>query len=142
MEHWGDAHHPAWLDFVRIALGLLLLGRGVSFISDTDYLSSLIGSMKGLNMWTMAAVHYVAFAHLVGGFMIALGIMTRFASAVQIPILFVAVFFINVSQGFSYFNSELWLSIVTLALLIVYVIVGSGKFSADEHMKHQERKKR
>ncbi|MCY7350861.1 MAG: DoxX family protein [Cytophagaceae bacterium] len=141
MEHWGDAHHPAWLDIVRIALGLLLLGRGISFISDTDQLTSLIGGMKGLNIWTMAAVHYVAFAHLVGGFLIACGIMTRFASAVQIPILFVAVFFINILRGFSYLNSELWLSVVTLALLILYVIVGSGRFSADEYLKHQERKR-
>ncbi len=136
VERWGDVHHPAWLDIVRIALGLLLFMRGVSFISDTDQLVALIGGLKAFNIWTMTAVHYVAFAHLVGGFLIAIGCLTRIAAWFQIPILFVAVFFVNISRGFSYFNSELWLSILTLALLILFAVAGSGRFSADAFMRH------
>jgi uncharacterized membrane protein YphA (DoxX/SURF4 family) len=82
------------------------------------------------------AVHYVAFAHLVGGLLIALGCLTRLASAFQVPILFVAVFFTNIRNGFTFVNSELWLSLFVFALLITFWIIGSGKFSFDEYMKN------
>jgi uncharacterized membrane protein YphA (DoxX/SURF4 family) len=141
VERWGDTHHPAWLDIVRIALGLLLFIRGVSFISDTSQLLALSGGLRDSNMYVWFVVHYVAFAHLVGGFLIALGCQTRFAALLQIPILFVAVFFVNISRGFSFFNSELWLSVVTLALLIVFAVVGSGRFSADAFMYHHSHKR-
>jgi len=39
-------------------------------------------------------------------------------------------------MGFSYMNSELWLSIITLALVITFAIVGSGRFSMDEWTKN------
>lgn len=141
VERWGDTHHPAWLDIVRIALGLLLFMRGVSFISDTDQLKSLLGGLN-FGLWTMTAVHYVAFAHLVGGLLIALGCLTRIAAWFQVPILFVAVFFVNISRGFSYVNSELWLSLLTLALLLLFAVAGSGRFSADAFMRHYATRER
>lgn len=134
IEHWGDSHHPAWLDIVRISLGVLLFLKGVSFIGDTTYLGNLVEGLH-FNAWTFVAVHYVAFSHLVGGLMIAIGCMTRTASVFQIPILFVAVFFTNLRNGFSYLNSELWLSLIVLILLIIFAIAGSGKFSFDEYAR-------
>lgn len=133
IERWGDTHHPVWLDVLRIALGVLLFMKGVSFISDTTRLYELIG---GLDLvWSVAAVHYVAFAHLVGGFLIALGCQTRLAAGVQIPILIVAVLFVNLTRGFSVLNSELWLSIVVLLALLVFLVIGSGRFSLDAWSK-------
>lgn len=135
IEHWGDTHHPAWLDIIRIGLGLLLFFKGVSFIGDTSQLSRLAEGLH-FNAWTLMAMHYVAFAHLIGGLLISLGCLTRLACASQVPILFVAVFFANLRNGFTFVNSELWLSIVVLGLLIVFWLIGSGKFSFDEYMKN------
>ncbi|MDX5339191.1 MAG: DoxX family protein, partial [Cyclobacteriaceae bacterium] len=28
IEHWGDTHHPKWIDILRIALGLVILYKG------------------------------------------------------------------------------------------------------------------
>lgn len=137
IEHWGDTHHPAWLDVVRIGLGVLLFIKGVSFISDTTKLSALVSELD-IRLWTVTAVHYVAFAHIFGGFLIALGCLTRLSALIQIPILIVAVFFVNMRVGFSYLNSELWLSMITLFLVILFTIVGSGKFSMDEWMKNHD----
>lgn len=137
IEHWGDTHHPAWLDVVRIGLGVLLFVKGISFISDTTKLSELVSQLD-IRLWTVAAVHYVAFAHIFGGFLIALGCLTRLSAIFQIPILIVAVFFINMRVGFSYLNSELWLSMITLFLVILFTIIGSGKFSMDEWMRKHD----
>jgi putative oxidoreductase len=135
VERWGDRHHPAWLDVVRIGLGVLLFVKGISFISDTTRLAELVNGFR-FDLWSVMAVHFVAFAHIFGGFLIALGTLTRLACLFQLPILIVAVFFVNLRSGFSYMNSELWLSIITLALVITFIIVGSGRFSMDEWTKN------
>jgi len=133
IEHWGDTHHPKWLDVVRIMLGIIIFAKGVSFISDTESVARLIEKTHfQLSIWS--AVHYVAFAHLVGGIFIALGFATRTAVVFQLPILIGAVFFINITNGFSFLNSELWLSVAVLCLLMVFLIVGSGPYSLDNAM--------
>ena len=138
IEQWGDTHHPAWMDTLRIGLGVLLFIKGIMFISDTTQLLQLVSGLD-LQLWTVTAVHYVAFAHIFGGFLIALGCLTRFASIIQIPILVTAVFAVNIRQGFSYMNSELWLSMVVLFLVVVFAIIGSGKFSMDEYMRTHDK---
>lgn len=138
IEHWGDTHHPTWMDGVRIVLGILLFLKGVSFISDTDQLMGLVGSAK-FNVMSALLVHYVAFAHLVGGLLITFGCLTRLAVLAQLPILIGAVFFVNLTQGLSTLNSELWLSLITLIMLLVILVMGSGKFSVDESMKHDRK---
>ena len=137
VEHWGDTHHPAWIDALRIMLGIILFLKGVSFIGDTDHLYSLVGD-RDFGLTPVILVHYVAFAHIVGGLLIAVGCLTRLAALLQLPILLGAVFFVNISQGFSALNSELWLSVIVLFLLIMFVVVGSGKFSADEYMRQHD----
>lgn len=136
-------HHAKWLDIIRIVLGILILSKGISFVSDTEALRQLfiqksVYDFSGLML--MALTHIVAFAHLVGGVLIIIGLVTRFAVVTQIPILLGAVFFVNISGGFSPLNSELWLSLVVLMLLILFWVVGSGPYSVDHWMKENRSK--
>jgi putative oxidoreductase len=138
IEHWGDVHHAKWLDALRVVLGLVILMKGIAFVSDTDVLKDFfvqnrVYSFSGL--MAMALTHVIAFAHLVGGVLIIIGLVTRFAVVIQIPILVGAVFFVNISKGFSPLNSELWLSVIVLMLLILFWVVGSGPYSVDYWMK-------
>ncbi|MCZ4245403.1 DoxX family protein [Pedobacter punctiformis] len=144
IEHWGDVHQSKWLDFLRIILGLVIFGKGVSFISDTSTLQNLITQNNVFGFSSMlisVAIHVVAFAHLVGGILIILGLVTRFAVVIQIPILLFAVFFVNLTRGFSMPNSELWLSILVLFMLILFWVVGSGPLSVDEGLKNKRGKR-
>lgn len=136
IEEWADSHHPRWIDFVPIALSLFILYKGILFISNTDALIGIAESME-IIFFNMALAHYVAFAHLVGGILIAIGLLTRLATLFQLPILFFAVFFVNINQGFlSVINNlEFEISLVVFILLIVFLIYGSGKFSVDHWMK-------
>lgn len=141
IEHWGDVHQTKWLDFLRIILGLVIFGKGVSFISDTTTLQNLLteNNVFGFSgVLISVAIHIVAFAHLVGGILITLGLVTRFAVVIQIPILLFAVFFVNLTKGFSMPNSELWLSILVLFMLILFWIVGSGPLSVDDGLKNKK----
>jgi putative oxidoreductase len=83
-------------------------------------------------------VHYVALAHIVGGLMLAAGFFTRLGSAVQIPILIGATFFVHLSQGLVSPGQSLELSALVLFLLLVIFAFGSGRWSADQYLRTQE----
>lgn len=134
-EYWGDAHHPHWLDYLRIALGVILIVKGISFISDTGSTRQLLTSTQFLPV-AWAAMCYIVFCHLVGGFFIAIGLLTRYAVAFQLPILIGALFLVHLRSGLTFLNSDLLVAIIVLVLLIVFLIVGSGKYSYDEKLKN------
>jgi uncharacterized membrane protein YphA (DoxX/SURF4 family) len=140
VEHWGDLHHAKWLDIIRIVLGILIFSKGIAVVSNTDALQALLLQNNVFDfsgLMASAALHVVGFVHLVGGLLIAIGLLTRFAAVIQIPILLCAVFFVNLAQGFSMLNSELWLSIIVLLLLVLFWVVGSGPYSVDHAIKRR-----
>jgi putative oxidoreductase len=139
IERWGDSHHPKFLDIIRIALGIFLLLKGLGFMDNTASLKSIIENRADIDVspvLLMALVYYVTFVHLVGGTLIALGIMTRFSSLMQIPVVFGAVFFINMLQ--SPFNTDLASSVTALIFLVVFAVIGSGKLSLENYLVNQD----
>jgi uncharacterized membrane protein YphA (DoxX/SURF4 family) len=128
-----EGHHIQWRDYLRIILGMVILAKGISFVDDRDAVRSLI-EQTSFQLYIWSAVHYVVFTHLVGGLFIILGFHTRLASILLLPVLIGAVFFVNITKGFSFLNSELWLSILVMALLVLFAIWGSGKYSLDNLM--------
>lgn len=139
IEKWGDSHHPRFLDIIRILLGVFLLLKGMGFMDNTANLKAIIENRSDISVapeLLMTLVYYVTFVHLVGGTLIALGVLTRFSSIMQIPVVFGAVFFINVFQ--SPFNTDLASSIVALILLIIFTIIGSGRWSLENYLQNQD----
>jgi uncharacterized membrane protein YphA (DoxX/SURF4 family) len=67
------------------------------------------------------------------GAMMTFGILTRLSALLQLPLVFGAVFFVNLFE--SPLNTELWLSIICLVLLLVFLVIGSGRFSLDSYFK-------
>jgi uncharacterized membrane protein YphA (DoxX/SURF4 family) len=136
IEKWGDSHHPRFLDIIRILLGIFLLLKGLGFMDNTAILKSLIENQSDINVapgLLEALVYYVTFVHLVGGTLIALGILTRFSAIMQIPVVFGAVFFINILQ--SPFNTDLASSVAALIFLVVFAVIGSGRLSLENYLK-------
>ena len=128
VEHWGDTHHPQWLDIVRIALGVFLCYKGVDFLMNMGSMLDLITNRKSFGSITsMLMSNYIAFAHILGGILLILGVLTRFACLIQIPILLGAIFFVNSSLYKPF--SALALPIVVLLLLIWFLVIGNGKWS-------------
>jgi putative oxidoreductase len=134
IEDWGDAHHPKVWDILRIILGIFLLLKGVAFMENTAELKGIIEGQDAVTFSSsalVAVVYYVTFAHMVGGAMIALGILTRLSSVIQLPIVFAAVF-VN-DMLLSPINTQLWFSVVALALLLIFIVIGSGPLSLDRY---------
>ena len=79
---------------------------------------------------------YTGWAHLFGGVMIILGLLTRVAVVIQLPILIGAVFYINgIGGGIFTVDANLWPSIAVLALLLFFLVAGGGPFSMDSYLK-------
>ncbi|MHA4812311.1 DoxX family membrane protein [Flavitalea flava] len=130
IEYWGDRHHPQWLDFLRIALGIFLCFKGVQFLYNMGSMLNLMTSKMAFGSFTSILMsNYISFAHILGGILLILGVLTRFACILQIPILLGAIFFIGLSPDMYRPFSELLLSIVVFLLLVLFLIVGNGKIA-------------
>ena len=132
IEKWGNSHRPGFLDVFRIALGVFITYKGLYFIT---HMQELEMTTSGVNVYFAGAAlaHYVIFAHILGGPLIAFGLFTRIVSLIQLPILIGAVFLVNYPKGQYSLGQhmELWLALVVLVGLIVFMIFGAGKFSID-----------
>ena len=127
---------PVWMTVLRIILGLILLWKGIVFIRDTTLLQQLI-DRTGIGVFSTNSsvlAFIVAYLSLLCGLFIVAGLWTRISSIVQIPILIIAVFFVNM-HGAAEYGFELFVSIVTLLLLIFFAVKGSGRLSADEFFR-------
>jgi putative oxidoreductase len=141
LELWGDSHHPKWLDIIRIGLGIFLCYKGIQILNNMSAMINLMSNNVSFGSVTIVSLsNIVAFAHLLGGFLIILGLLTRFACLIQIPILIGAVFFINLSGNILKPFSELFISILVLLLLILFLIVGNGPWSFKLSSEKDEKK--
>lgn len=138
IDDWSHKHHPKWLDVLRFLLGAVIFIKGYFFIKNTDALVTIMTNSK-FPWVSLILAHYVAFAHLVGGFMIAIGLLTRIAILFQLPVLIGAVIFVNAQRGFFSENSELMFSVIILFMLIFFFIYGSGPLSVDESWNKDEK---
>jgi uncharacterized membrane protein YphA (DoxX/SURF4 family) len=61
--------------------------------------------------------------------------LTRFAVAIQVPVLLANLIFVVIPNGFMSLGSEAELTIIVLALLTLFLVEGSGHYSLDEYLK-------
>lgn len=134
LENWSTTHHPRWLLLPRIALGICLILKGISFLNNTIILESIISETSfGLSGGLLPII--ITWLHLLCGSFIVIGLMTRWASLLMIPILLAAVVFVNTKNGIFAADSELGFSLVVLLLLIFFFIEGGGPYSLDNFFK-------
>ena len=117
-------------DLVRAYLGVGLFVRGILFVSRPEL---VLGYMSTSESWFVpyAIAHYVAIAHLGGGVLLAVGLATRLAALVQLPVLLGAVFMVHQADSLLSAGQSLEFSALVLMLLVVYLFVGAGPLSVD-----------
>jgi uncharacterized membrane protein YphA (DoxX/SURF4 family) len=118
------------LDAIRVYLGAGLFFRGLVLLLTDTGLQQLAGGAAPSVSTTGIAV-YVTAAHLVGGAMLAVGLYTRLAALVQLPILVGAVALVHWQDGLLSANQSLEFSALVLFLLALVVLFGGGRWSLD-----------
>jgi uncharacterized membrane protein YphA (DoxX/SURF4 family) len=134
IQHWSSNHHPKWLVVLRVGLGLCLFIKGISFMSNAVVLEKAIsGSVASHAIsWLPIAITVL---HLLGGFLIIIGLFTRLAVLVLIPILIAAIIYIGTHEAQMGGGNEFIFAGIILVLLIIFLIVGSGPLSVDSYSR-------
>lgn len=130
---WLRDNPDAVIDLMRVYLGIGLFVRGVLFISHAEGIAALV-DLSEFSLASAALVHYVTFAHLLGGALLAVGLLTRLAALIQIPVLVGAVALVHVQEGLLTAGQSLEFSALVLFLLVVIFAYGAGRWSADYYV--------
>lgn len=116
------------IEALRIFLGFGLMLKGYQFFIHRDQALEYLGKIP---FDSFISAHLLIFVHIIGGFFLAIGLFTRFAALIQIPLLLGAIIFIHWPDGVFSLNQNLEFVILVLFLLIMFCIYGSGTFSVD-----------
>lgn len=137
LNKWANAHTHYSVDLVRVVVGVFLFIKGITFITNTQYLEDLLAPIDAIDsgFFGMFLVHYIASAHFLGGILIVFGLLTRWAIIAQLPILIGAIVVNFMGEMHS---QNLFLSLLILIISLFFLIYGSGKHSADYYFKMQE----
>ena len=139
---WVHSHADVMMDLVRIYLGMALFFKGIYFMANRDYLLQILDEAGSWSLAPVAIAHYIVLAHLFGGVLLAIGLLTRFAAAAQIPILVAAVFYVHLPK-LTLMSVEprqnLELSALVLFLTCLVFVHGSGRFSVDHVLTKGQR---
>lgn len=123
-----------WFLIFRILLGIGLFLKGIDYIRNKSLIRNAFTDSKSLQdyFWLQTLIPWL---NLLCGVFIIIGLFTRLAAFIQIPILVGAIVFVNAKKGMFAGDSELLLSVAILLLLIIFSIKGSGPVSWDKWIK-------
>jgi len=134
LNKWANRHTSYPIDILRVSLGVFLVLKGVSFITNNRDFEDLIAPVSNF-LGGMFVFHYIAAAHIVGGTIIVFGLLTRWAIIAQLPILLGAIL-INFFGEMNF--SNLIMALIVLIVSVFYLFYGSGKHSADYFFKMEK----
>jgi uncharacterized membrane protein YphA (DoxX/SURF4 family) len=136
MRTWIKTHADLVIDALRIYLGLGLFWKGLYFMIHRDEMGRVMDQLGDLWFVPVALAHAVVPLHMVGGALLAFGLLTRVAALSQIPILAVAAFGVYLPKAFAngvYLDprQSFEFTVLVLFLLCLLFVYGAGRFSVD-----------
>lgn len=135
LSAWIDTHSHFLLDLIRIYLGIGLLIKGIFYLQNP----AAMGTTGAAN-WLATAAQAAPYIHILGGLLLALGVFTRLAAIIQIPIVAIALFSLHLPNMTVSMQAReaVEFSALVLFLLAIFAIVGAGPLSIAEkfHFRH------
>jgi putative oxidoreductase len=130
-----DLTYPMWFTIFRVMLGVCLVVQGIYFLNNAQTLEQAIesSSLHTLDLSAGLAM-LITWAHILGGTLIVIGLFTRVAVWVQLPIIAGAIIFIN-KHAMALTHSDLLFTLFILILLILFAVDGGGQTSMDHYLK-------
>lgn len=135
---WIQDNSDLFFDLIRVYVGVGLFVRGLLALLDPSFLAEWMARFGVSGAASDAARLYVIAAHLIGGLLLAVGLLTRIAALINIPILIGAVFFIHYPQGLATTDQSLEFSALVLFLLTLFLLRGHGRLSLTVWLQSRE----
>lgn len=128
-------------DLLRAYLGIALFIKAIYILGHREFFVDLIGKSDNALFATGAALHFVIPIHLFGGLLLAIGLLTRIAAGVQIPVVLGAVMVSAQSQELAFDPRQSFeLSMLVLFLLALILVFGPGCWSVDRYLETNKKK--
>ena len=126
MSKWLNSLQPMGAFVLRLALGLSMTVHGYQKVmphGELHHFSHYLVSL-GLPYW----LGYVsAYTEFIGGMLLVIGLLTRFAAALVAINMLVVLFTVGIHQGFGIYNYIVALA----AIAIMLVVYGAGAVAID-----------
>jgi putative oxidoreductase len=124
------SYRAFFVDLIRIYLGVGLAIKGVFFLLHPETLRTGAASLPP------ALVGMVPYIHLAGGILLAVGLVTRVAALIQIPVVAGALVAVNLPRMTGMAAREAFeFSALTLLLLVLIALWGGGPLSLDHKLR-------
>jgi putative oxidoreductase len=118
-------------DLIRIYLGVGLAVRGLLLLMDPSWVGQMLAKSADGALWP----RIIGLGHLAGGVLLALGLFTRVAAAVQILPVLGAVILVHLRDDLAGENQSLEFSALVLVMLSFFAWFGGGEWSLDRQRK-------
>ena len=128
---WILANRDICVEALRIYLGFALFLKGINFLFGNPEIAEVLKNSTNLPFLSYFSVHIIGMAHVCGGILLAIGLITRAAAISQIPVLIGAILFVHWEKGLFSAEQTLEFTLLVLFLLLVFAIYGSGRISCD-----------
>ncbi|MCB0283379.1 MAG: DoxX family protein [Calditrichae bacterium] len=134
IRNWANDHQEMGMEFLRIYLGIILFIKGVHFVANSNFLISTLMDAGQFDFANTLISHLVGIAHITGGAMMALGLITRVGALIQIPVLTGALIFVSIPKGIFTQGQHFEFTALVLFLLLLVSIFGGGELSMDKRI--------
>lgn len=129
---WLRAHEDMFRDLVRIYIGAGLFVKAIYLMGHRDYLMQVITDSGNSWFAPAAMAQYVITAHLVGGALLMIGLVTRVAAWVNLPVLLGAVFYVYMPHMATVEPRQYFEFTALVAFLLFWLgVFGAGRWSVD-----------
>ena len=121
---------------LRLVTGAVFIAHGLPKfgIGGGNGLEGLAGWLGGMGVpLPMLSAVLVASSEVIGGAMLIIGFMTRFAAATQVIAMLVAVLMVHWSNGFTGEGGYQW-ALLLAAAAFALMMDGAGRYSIDGKM--------
>jgi putative oxidoreductase len=121
---------------LRLGTGVIFIAHGLPKfgVGGGEGLAGLAGWLGSMGVpLPMLAAILVASSEAIGGAMLIIGFMTRFAAATQVIAMLVAVFMVHISNGLAGEGGYQWAMLLGVAAFAL-MMDGAGRFSIDRSM--------
>lgn len=135
---WMEGYRHICIEILRMFLGGLIFYKGYYFIENISEIYATIEETMQISAYIVA--HYVVLAHLVGGIMLIMGLLTRLAAFIQLPVLLGAVIFVHRGEFLLGAGTNLEYALLILVLLTVFFFYGGGRLSLDYWLLRRKEK--
>lgn len=140
LKSWLMKNRDMCVETLRIYLGVGLMLKGFQLLMN-DQLALEYMNKVSLPFFDFLSIHLVVVIHLAGGLLLAIGLITRIAALIQVPILFGAIFFVHLQQGLFTAQQSLEFVILVLFLLLMFSVYGGGRLSVDYYIEKRQRQR-